>query len=194
MKIGLLFGSFNPIHIGHLLIATLMRENSGLDEVWLVVSPLNPFKINSDLADENHRLEMVKIAVKDSDHLKLTAIEYNLSRPSYTHQTLKELKSGFPNHIFSVIIGEDNVSKFSEWKESGWILDNFEILVYNRSTPNKKEAINDTIKHPGLKTFTLPVFDISSTEIRDRIKNNKAIRYFVPETVEQYIRFHKLYS
>lgn len=191
MKIGLLFGSFNPVHTGHLLVATLMRESAGLEEVWLVVSPLNPFKVNTELADENQRLEMVRLALIGSEHLKVSDIEFSLPKPSYTHYTLKELCDQYPEDTFSLIIGEDNAASFGDWKEAAWIKANFEILVYNRDHANAKDlSLND----PAFKRYQLPAFDISSTDIRNRIKNNKSIRYFLPETVEQFIRFHKLYT
>lgn len=193
-NIGLYFGSFNPIHIGHLLVATHIREaaqldncHTKLDEVWFIVSPQNPFKNNSDLADEKHRLQMVKLAIENVDYFSVSDIEFNLPKPSYTHITLKELSKQFPDNKFHLIIGEDNVSKFHEWKEANWILENFKVLVYNRTTENLKS------QNLNLKIYNLPMFDISSTEIRNRIKDNQPIRYFVSENVEQYIRFHKLF-
>lgn len=187
-KIGLYFGSFNPIHVGHLLVATHICEAAQLDEIWFVVSPQNPFKINAELADEHHRFEMVKLAIKNVSYFKAIDIEFNLLKPSYTHITLKELTKQFPEHKFHLIIGEDNVAKFNEWKEADWIVDNFEILVYNRKSKN------NSIQSSRFKIQNLPLIDVSSTEIRDRIKNNLHINYFVTENVEQYIRFHKLYK
>ncbi|MBK9329781.1 MAG: nicotinate-nucleotide adenylyltransferase [Sphingobacteriales bacterium] len=185
--IGLLFGSFNPVHHGHLLLATYIREAAQLDEIWFVVSPQNPFKKNSDLADENHRLEMVKLAVQHTSYFKVADIEFSLPKPSYTCTTLKELNRQYPAHKFHVIIGGDNTAKFQEWKESGWIQKNYTIIIYNRGIPDSAAAIQNS------KFYSLPLLDISATEIRQRIKNKKSIRYFIPENVEQYIAFHKLY-
>ena len=187
-KIGLFFGSFNPIHIGHLLLATHLREAANLDEIWFIVSPQNPFKINTELADKQHRLEMVKLATKNVDYFKVSDIEFHLEKPSYTHLTLKELSKQFPETTFHLIIGEDNVAKFHEWKEAEWILDNYKVIVYNRTIPSEK-----TTYDARLTTYDLPLFDISSTAIRKRIKDNKPVHYFVTENVEHYIRFHKLY-
>ena len=187
MKIGLYFGSFNPIHIGHLLVATHIREAVQLDEVWFVVSPQNPFKQMNELADEQHRLEMVKLAIENVDYFKAIDIEFNLPKPSYTYITLKELTKQFPENKFHIIIGEDNVAKFKDWKEADWIMSKFDVLVYERKTENIKSNISNLI------FFNLPLFDISSTEIRNRIRNNQSIKYFVTDNVEQYITFHKLF-
>lgn len=188
--IGLLFGSFNPVHHGHLLLATHLRETAGLDEVWFIVSPQNPFKLNSNLADEYHRLEMVKIAVENVPYFNVSDIEFQLDKPSYTHITLKKLQHQFPSHQFSLIIGKDNAANFQEWKEADWILNNVEILVYNRTAEDK--TINFELT--AFNYYNLPLFDISSTIIRKRVKENQSVRYFVPENVEHYIRFHKLYQ
>lgn len=186
--IGLYFGSFNPIHIGHLLVATHIREAARLDEVWFIVSPQNPFKQNSELADEHHRLQMVKLAVEDVDYFKVSDIEFQLEKPSYTHITLKALTKQFPEYTFHLIIGEDNVAKFHEWKEADWIQANFKTYIYNRGNMHSKFKIQNS------EFVTLPMFDISSTSIRNRIHNNQAISYFVTKNVEQYIAFHKLYQ
>jgi len=187
LKIGLYFGSFNPIHIGHLLVATHIREAAQLDEIWFVVSPQNPFKQMNELADEQHRLEMVKLAIENVDYFKAIDIEFNLPKPSYTYITLKELTKQFPENKFHIIIGEDNVAKFKDWKEADWIISKFDVLVYERKTENIKSNISNLI------FFNLPLFDISSTEIRNRIRNNQSIKYFVTDNVEQYITFHKLF-
>ena len=188
--IGLYFGSFNPIHIGHLLVATHIKEAAQLDEVWFIVSPQNPFKQNNELADEQHRLQMVRLAVEAVDGFKVSDIEFQLEKPSYTHITLKTLTQQFPELTFSIIIGEDNLAKFYEWKEADWILNNYEVLVYNRQTAEKERTTHDA----RLTALSLPLFDMSSTAIRKRILNNQSIRYFVPENVEQYIWFHKLFQ
>jgi nicotinate-nucleotide adenylyltransferase len=188
LKIGLLFGSLNPVHTGHLIIATLLKEKANLDEVWLIVSPLNPFKQNADLAEEGHRLEMVKLAVGDTPFMKVMDIEFSLPKPSYTHRTLKELAVQYPESQFLLLIGEDNLLAFDEWKEASWIKKHYSIIVYGRTleTAGKTEST-------FYIRYDLPLIDISSTQIRRRIKNHLPIRYFVTPDVERYIEFHKLY-
>lgn len=188
MKVGLYFGSFNPIHHGHLLLATHIKEAAQLDEIWFIVSPQNPFKTNSELIDEHHRLKMVELAIQPIKYLKVNNIEFELPKPSYTHQTLKVLKNQFKEYEFKLIIGEDNLEKFNEWKEVEWIKQHIEILVYNRNGQNNKTIEKD------FKFYQLPLFDISSTAIRNRIKNRLNINYFVPEIVNQYIIKHNLYN
>lgn len=192
MKVGLFFGSFNPVHIGHLLVATRMREAANLDEIWFVLSPQNPFKLNAELADEQQRLDMLNLSINDIDYFKVCTIEFTLDKPSYTHITLKTLKKQYPETEFKLIIGEDNVNKFHEWKEVKWISDNIEILVYSRNTRLTDE--NGNIEKYGMKKINCGYIDISSTEIRQRIKENKRIDFFVVEKVKQYIVFHKLYQ
>ena len=197
-KIGLYFGSFNPIHVGHLLVATHIREAAQLDEIWFIVSPQNPFKQNTELADENHRLEMVKLAIENVDYFSVSDIEFHLPKPSYTHVTLKELikesRSFGKENKYHLIIGEDNIAKFKDWKEADWILENVEVLVYNRRIEQTNlKSHSDSYRNSNLKIYNLPLIDISSTEIRNRIKNKQAISYFVTENVEQFITFHKLY-
>jgi nicotinate-nucleotide adenylyltransferase len=169
-----------------------MREAAILDEIWFIVSPQNPFKINTDLAEEQHRLEMVKLATTNVDYFKVSDIEFHQEKPSYTHITLKELSKQFPENTFHLIIGEDNMAKFHEWKEVEWILDNYKVLVYNRQVNSMQYAVKKSYDS-RLTTHDLPLFDISSTAIRKRIKESKPVHYFVTENVEHYIRFHKLY-
>ncbi|MDB5227380.1 MAG: nicotinate-nucleotide adenylyltransferase [Bacteroidota bacterium] len=192
MNVGLFFGSFNPIHVGHLLAATYIREAAGLDNVWFIVSPQNPFKKTEDLIDETHRLEMTKLAVQNTPYLKVSDVEFSLSKPSYTHQTLKELERLHKKANFHIIIGEDLVVEFDSWKEATWIRENFKVIVYNRSVDGPQSTVHSK-KNSNFKLFRLPLFDISSTEIRKRIKNKQPIRFFVTPHVEQYIAFHKLY-
>ncbi|MDX2191604.1 MAG: nicotinate (nicotinamide) nucleotide adenylyltransferase [Bacteroidota bacterium] len=183
MKIGLLFGSFNPIHIGHLIIANTMVDLANLDEVWLVVTPLNPFKNKKELLDENERLKMVNLAIANNPRLKSSDIEFNLPKPNYSIDTLMYMKNTYPEHIFYLVIGEDNLVKFDQWKDYNEIFENFEVLVYPRPyTPNTQLKI-----HPRVHIFNCPLLDISSTYIRENIKYNKSIKYLVHEGVEKYI-------
>jgi nicotinate-nucleotide adenylyltransferase len=147
MRIGLFFGSFNPIHIGHLIIANIMAENSDLQAVWFVVSPQNPFKKSKTLLHEFDRLDMVEMAITDNPKLKAIDIEFHLPRPSYTIDTLTVIQEKYPQHIFSLIIGEDNLGQFSKWKNYQQILEYFGLYVYPRPGAIKSELL----KHPNVK-------------------------------------------
>lgn len=187
MKIGLLFGSFNPIHIGHLIIANSMIDLAHLDEVWLVVTPQNPFKQKSDLMDENDRLNMVNIATKDNPKLKSSAIEFDLPQPNYTIDTLYFLKNKHPENQFFLVIGEDSLVHFDKWKDYNHILESFEVLVYPRPyTPNTQLKM-----HPRVHFYNCPLLDISSSSIRENLKYGKSIKYLVHDEVEKYIVNHK---
>lgn len=183
-KIGLFFGSFNPIHIGHLIIANIMAENTDLNKVWFVVSPQNPFKPSHGLLHEFDRYDMVKAAIGDHYKLEVSDVEFNLSKPSYTIHTLAHLTEKHPDKEFKVIIGEDNLENFVKWKNYEQILEQYGLYVYPR--PN---VTNSEVKrHPHVKMVEAPLLDISATYIRNCIKNNKSIRYLVPEAVEHMIR------
>ena len=183
-KIGLFFGSFNPIHIGHLIIANVMAENTDLNKVWFVVSPQNPFKPSHGLLHEFDRYDMVKAAIGDHYKLEVSDVEFNLSKPSYTIHTLTHLGEKYPNKEFKVIIGEDNLENFVKWKNYEQILEQHGLYVYPR--PN---VTNSEVKrHPKVKMVEAPLLDISATYIRNCIKNDKSIRYLVPEVVEHMIR------
>jgi nicotinate-nucleotide adenylyltransferase len=189
MKIGLFFGSFNPIHIGHLIIANTMAENTDLQEVWLVVSPQNPFKKNAGLLHEFDRFEMVSLAIHDSYKLKVSDVEFQLERPSYTIDTLTYLSDKNPQHQFVLIIGEDNLVSFSKWKNYDKILQYYELYVYPRPGAEKTELTN----HPKIKFVPAPLLDISATYIRNNIKEGKSIRYLVTDQVENFILRKKFY-
>jgi nicotinate-nucleotide adenylyltransferase len=195
LKIGLYFGSFNPVHHGHLLVATYIREAAQLDEVWFIVSPQNPFKKSTDLADEQHRLQMTKLAIEKINYFKVLDVEFQLPKPSYTHITLKKLQKDFTTHQFKLIIGEDNIAKFHEWKEANWIQQNFEILVYGRNEiQDTRHKTQDIFTFSNFKILKLPLMDISSTTIRNRIKENKLIDFFTTENVVKYINEKKIYK
>lgn len=189
-KIGLFFGSFNPIHIGHMIIANIMAENTDLNKVWFVVSPQNPFKPSKGLLHEFDRYDMVKAAIADHYKLEVSDVEFNLPKPSYTIHTLAYLTEKFPDKEFKVIIGEDNLENFTKWKNHQQILDQFGLYVYPRP-----HVTNSQLKrHPNVKMIEAPLLDISATYIRNCIKNNKSIRYLVPEPVEQLIRLKHFYQ
>lgn len=183
MHIGLFFGSFNPIHVGHMVLANYMASFTDLEQVWFVVSPHNPLKEKSSLLNQNQRLHMVNLAIGDSDKLKSSNIEFGLSQPSYTINTLAHLKEKYPQHTFSLIMGEDNLESFTKWKNYEVILKNHKIYVYPRPNTNSGDLKN----HPSIIMTEAPLMDISSTMIRQAIKDKKDISFFVPKAVWQYL-------
>ena len=183
MKIGLFFGSFNPIHIGHLAIANIMSENTDLNKVWFIVSPQNPLKPSKGLLHEFDRYDMVKAAIADNYKFEVSDVEFHLPKPSYTIYTLAHLREKHPEKEFSVILGEDNLDNFTQWKNHEAILNQFSLYVYPRP-----RVTNSPLKsHPHVKMVDAPLFDISATYIRQCVGSNKSIRYLVPEAVEQMI-------
>ena len=185
MKIGLYFGSFNPIHIGHLVIANHMAEYSDLDQIWFVVTPHNPFKKKSSLLDNHQRLEMVYQATKDYTKLKASDIEFNLPQPNYTINTLAHLQEKHPNHEFALIMGEDNLKSFHKWKNYQVILENHDIYVYPRISDNKVETQFDG--HEKIHQINAPIMQISSPFIRKAIKDSKNIEPMLPKNVWEYL-------
>lgn len=189
MKIGLFFGSFNPIHIGHMIIANVMAENADLNKVWFVVSPQNPLKPSKGLLHEFDRFDMVKAAIADNYKLEASDVEFHLSKPSYTIHTLAHLTEKYPGKKFSLILGEDNLENFTKWKNYEQILRHHGLFVYPRPNVTSSELK----RHSNVKMIDAPLLDISATYIRDCIRNNKSIRYLVPEAVEQMIRVKHFY-
>ena len=189
MKIGLFFGSFNPIHIGHLIIANVMAEHADLARVWLVVSPQNPFKPSKTLLHEFDRYDLAKAAVADHYKIDVSDVEFHLPRPSYTIDTLTHLREKFPGKSFKVIVGEDNLVQFSRWKNHLQILEQHGLYVYPRPGTPAHEWKN----HPAIHYVAAPVLDISATYIRQCIREGKSIRYLVPESVEQMIEQRHFY-
>ena len=183
MKIGLFFGSFNPIHIGHMAIAQYMLEHTNLETIWFVVSPQNPFKQKSTLLDQQHRLTMVRIATEDNPKLKASNIEFTLPVPSYTVDTLAYLKEKHPNDVFSLIMGRDNLMHFHKWKNHEQILEHHDIFVYPR--PYCKESRLDD--HSKVFITKAPLMDISSEFIRNCIRERKEVSYFLPSKISIYI-------
>lgn len=188
-KIGLFFGSFNPIHLGHLIIANYMVNFTTLDEVWFVVSPQNPFKNKKSLANMYDRLEMVNLAIAKMDKLKSCDIEFALPQPSYTIDTLTYLVAKYPNYDFSLIMGEDNLLGLSKWKNADIILRDFSIVVYPRPGYNAT-----ALKlHPSVHMTSSPIMEISSTFIRQAIKDKKDIRFYTTDEVIDFIDKKGLY-
>ncbi|SFN45163.1 nicotinate-nucleotide adenylyltransferase [Bizionia echini] len=185
MKIGLYFGTFNPIHIGHLIIANQLAEQSDLDQIWLVVTPQSPFKKKQSLLDNYQRLEMVFRATEEYDKLQPSDIEFSLPQPNYTVNTLAHLQEKYPQHEFSLIMGEDNLKSFHKWKNYQVILDNHDIYVYPRISEGTIETQFDG--HKRIHHITAPIIELSSTFIRQSIKDGINVKPMLPQTVWQYI-------
>jgi nicotinate-nucleotide adenylyltransferase len=183
MRIGLYFGSFNPVHIGHLALANYMLSFTEMEQVWFVVSPHNPLKQKSGLLNQNDRLHLVNLALEDHSKLKSSTIEFDLPQPSYTINTLAYLKEKYPQHEFSLIMGQDNLSSFHKWKNYEEILKRYHIYIYPRPNSVKSEFDN----HPRVHFTEAPLMNISSTFIRKAIKEKKDIQYFVHPKVWEYI-------
>jgi nicotinate-nucleotide adenylyltransferase len=188
MKIGLYFGSFNPIHVGHLIIANVLYDRTDLDEVWFVVSPQNPFKKQQSLIHEFDRLRMVELAIGDHFHFRASDVEFRMPKPSYTIDTLTYLSDQYPQHQFCLFLGSDNLTHFQKWKNHQAILDNYEIFVYPR--PGEAKGF----EHPKIKTIEAPLLDISATFIRKSIQEGYSVKYLLPDKVEEYILDKKLYQ
>jgi nicotinate-nucleotide adenylyltransferase len=185
MKIGLYFGTFNPIHVGHLTIANHMAEYSDLDQVWFVVTPHSPFKKKSSLLDNHHRYQMVDRAVEDYPNLRASDIEFNLPQPNYTINTLVYLEEKYPDYEFALIMGEDNLKSFHKWKNYEGILERHHIYVYPRISEGQRE--NHFDNHPKIHKVEAPIMELSSTFIRNAIKEGKNIRPMLPEHVWSYL-------
>ncbi|MFK7900022.1 MAG: nicotinate (nicotinamide) nucleotide adenylyltransferase [Cyclobacteriaceae bacterium] len=182
-KVGLFFGSFNPVHIGHLIIANTIAQNSDLDSVQFIVSPQNPFKKQSGLAHEHDRLMMIEDAIEGIDHLSVSDVEFNMPKPSYTIDTLTYLSDKNPKNEYVLLMGQDNLTHFHKWKNYESILDLHRIYVYPR--PHVKGSSFD--KHEKITLLDVPLLDISATHIRKQVKENKSIRFLVAPEVESYI-------
>lgn len=190
-KVGLFFGTFNPVHVGHLIIANHMAEFSDLEEVWLVVTPHNPFKKKSSLLENHHRLEMVYKACEGYENLKPSDIEFGLPQPNYTVTTLAHLQEKYPSNEFCPIMGEDNLKSFHKWKNYEIILENHQIYIYPRiATGNAEEKFLD---HPKITRVAAPVMEISSTFIRRAVKEGKNIKPMLPAAVWDYIKLMNFY-
>lgn len=199
-KIGLFFGSFNPIHVGHLLIANHMVEQTDLQEIWFVVSPHNPHKKKASLLDDYHRLAIVKEAIDDNPKFKASDVEFALPQPSYTVETLAHLKEKYPTHQFSLLMGEDNLRSFHKWKNYEVILKNNPIFIYPRVlTIQEMEAVkpiekNELLNHPNMTLTDAPVMKVSSSRIRRLIKEGKSVKYLLTEPARQYVEEMNFYK
>lgn len=190
MKIGLFFGSFNPVHTGHLIIANYFAEETDLDQVWFVVSPQNPFKTKNSLLDEKHRLYMVNLAIEDNYKLQASNIEFHLPKPSYTIDTLTYLQEKYPANEFILIMGSDNLVTLNKWKNFEQILKLHKIFIYTRAEYDLK-----TYNLKGdIRFFDVPILNISSTYIRNNLSLGKSVRYLVPEKVWQHLNEMHFYK
>ncbi len=189
MKIGLYFGSFNPVHIGHLIIANHVINNTDLQQVWLIVSPHNPLKTSSSLLNEYHRLHLVQSAVDGETKLKASNIEFQLPKPSYTVDTLAYLKEKYPHHQFAIIMGSDSFYNLSKWKNYEVIIKNHALYIYERQDFKIENALKANIH-----IINAPLLQISSTHIRELIKQGKSIRYLVPDIVKEEIERNGYYK
>ena len=191
MKTGLFFGSFNPIHIGHLIVSNTVYEYTDIEEIWFIVSPLNPHKRQSkSLIHEFDRIDMVELAIEDHHNFKAIDIEFHLPKPNYTVNTLVHLEEKYPELDFRIIIGEDNLASFKKWKNYEIILENYGLIVYPRR--NTKDA--ELKKHQNVTFVEAPQIDISASFIRKNVKLGKSIKYLVPDKVAEFIRDRKLYE
>lgn len=192
MKIGLYFGTFNPIHVGHLIIANHMAEHADLDQVWMVVTPHNPLKKKSTLLADHHRLEMVFLATEDFPKIKPSDIEFKLSQPNYTVNTLVHLEEKYPEHAFSLIMGEDNLKSFHKWKNYEAILAHHEIYVYPRLDTTAENPLFKN--HSKIHLIDAPVVEISSTSIRENIKKGKNVLPLLTPKVWEYVDHNNFYK
>ncbi|PLX19119.1 MAG: nicotinic acid mononucleotide adenylyltransferase [Marinilabiliales bacterium] len=190
MKVGLYFGSFNPIHIGHFAIANYMIEFSDLDELWFVISPHNPLKKKNSLLNEYDRLKLVELAIGDNNKIKACDIEFRLPKPSFTIDTLTYLSERNPTYSFVLIAGTDNFQSFHKWKNYEEILKHYEFYIY----PRPGSDLGDYKSYENIKLINAPLMEISSSFIRESIKNNHDIRYFLPNEVYDYILKMNLYK
>lgn len=193
MKIGLFFGSFNPIHVGHLIIANYMLEYTDLESIRFVISPQNPLKDKESLLPESERLKMVNMALVDNEKMNASDIEFKLPKPSYTIDTINLIKNRSPEDEYVIIMGTDTLNTFYNWKDYKTILEECEIYVYSRPISNNDNFIIFE-KHPKIKIFNNNSIDLSSTFIRQAIKENKDVRYFVSAPVWNYIKRKEFYK
>lgn len=189
MKVGLYFGSFNPVHNGHLIIANYFANSAELDQVWFVISPQNPFKTSATLLNEHHRKHLIDLAIEGEKKLRTSNIEFKLPKPSYTSDTLFYLEEKYPEDSFSIIMGSDSFRNIRKWKNAEVILCNYTILIYLRPG----FPVGEEYQSSSIKVLEAPMIDISSSLIRKMIKDKKSIRFLVPDIVKEEIDIHQYY-
>ena len=189
MNVGLYFGSFNPIHIGHLIIANHVLNSTGLQKIWFIISPQNPFKQSKALLNEYDRLHLVQKAIEHDTRLKASDIEFTLPKPSYTVTTLAYLKDKYPNDEFSIIMGSDSFQNLNKWKNYQTIIEYYQLIIYKRPG---FEVLNNL--EANILTMDAPLLEISATYIRELLKRNKSIKYLVPENIEEEIKNNRFFQ
>ncbi len=189
MNIGLYFGSFNPIHIGHLIIVNHVLNETSINKIWFIVSPQNPFKESKTLLNEFDRLHMVRLATQDDNRIKCSDIEFNLPKPSYTSNTLTFLSEKYPEHQFSLIMGSDSSQNLDKWKNYETIINNYPVYVYKREGYEIKKTFDKEAV-----ILNAPIIQISASQIREYIRSAKSIRYLVPEIVREEIESRRFYK
>lgn len=190
-KIGLFFGSFNPVHVGHLIIASYMASQTDLDQVWLVISPQNPLKKKRTLANDYDRLHLVEVAVEDDPQLKASSVEFKLPQPSYTVDTLAYLREQYPDKQFVLIMGGDNLMTLPKWKNYDILLRDYQIYVYHRPD----YPLSDLARHENVRVFKeVPLMQISASYIRKCLREGKSVRYLVPDAVHRSLMDSHLYQ
>jgi nicotinate-nucleotide adenylyltransferase len=189
-RVGLLFGSFNPVHVGHLILAEYFATRTDLEEVWLVVSPQSPFKVGQELLPDIERLKLLRLAVADNPHLRVEEVELNLPRPSYTIATLDALQARHPTHDFVLLMGADNLEGLPRWRAADRLVQEFDLYVY----PRPGSALPDLVSFPRVQVVQAPLLDVSATFIRASIQARQSIRYLVPLAVEQEILAQAYYQ
>jgi nicotinate-nucleotide adenylyltransferase len=188
--IALFFGSFNPIHIGHLIIADAIALEKDIEKVWFVVSPQNPFKAKESLLAENARYYLAQLATENNPKFFVSNIEFNMPKPSFTIDTLNHLEEKYPGKKFCLVMGGDNLQHFEKWKNYEQILDNYKIYIYRRP----KSDLSSIHSHKNIHFLDVPLMDISSTVIRERIRLNQSIKYLLPEIVKDEIEKARYYK
>jgi nicotinate-nucleotide adenylyltransferase len=188
-QIGLFFGTFNPIHLGHVIIGGYMLEYASIDELWFVVTPHNPHKQKSSLLNDYTRLELVRLAIGENHRMRVSDVEFGLSQPSYTSSTLAHLHEKYPDYDFALIMGEDNVQNLHKWHNYEYVLNEHRILVY----PRMSDTGTARISHPNVEYTSAPVIELSSSFIRSAIKEGRNVDYMMPPAVAEYIQKSNLY-
>jgi nicotinate-nucleotide adenylyltransferase len=189
MKIGLFFGSFNPIHNGHLIIANHILNETDLNKIWFIISPLNPFKESNSLLNSYDRLHLVNKVIEQDNRMKASDIEFNLPKPSYTSTTLAYLNEKYPEHQFSIIIGSDSFQNLGKWKNVEYIVNNYQIIIYKRPG---FEVVNTL--GAKIQIMDAPLLEISATYIRELVRKDKSIKYLVPESIEQEVQHNRFFQ
>lgn len=192
-KIGLFFGSFNPIHIGHIILGNYFLENTDMEELWFVLTPQNPFKEKKSLLKDHNRLDMVQLAIKNYPKMRASNVEFSLPQPNYTIDTLTYLKEKYPDHSFALIMGEDNLATLPKWKNFEKLISDYQIITYPRTFEGEKKD-SEYLQHENISLVDAPIIELSATEIRKMIKEGKNVRPMLPPEVFEYLDGSSFYK